>query len=169
MNRTLLDEAWKLLRIAQDACRKLRLDGRGSDISLPHEVRMFTLDFSPEGREGPGELQVTGSGRVEQWFKDARAEWSRGWRPVATCKEYPHRVLIGVPPGGEIVGRLVQHSSRQPIREVFGSGTVFIGYVYYSPPTFELIVLDAERKVVITGGPFFWQPFPQPPQSTEKK
>lgn len=67
--RALLDEAEELLMIARHAMMKDRLEGQGSNCRLPHEVRMFALEFSPEKREGPGALQVNGSGRYEKWRK----------------------------------------------------------------------------------------------------
>lgn len=69
----LLGEAWRLLEAAECALWKMRLDGAGSDISLSHEVRMFALDFSPEGSTGPGALQITGSGRLDKWRAGVRA------------------------------------------------------------------------------------------------
>lgn len=66
-----LREADRLLRIARSACDRTVRD-RGSDVSLPHEARMFALAFSPEGRDGPGALQVRGAGDVYRWFKQAR-------------------------------------------------------------------------------------------------
>ncbi len=68
----LLDEADELLHLAWSAMLKLGLRGCGSDTSLSHEVRMFALAFNEEGREGPGALQVTGSGQYRAWRKAFR-------------------------------------------------------------------------------------------------
>ena len=59
-----LKEADELLRIARTALQKMRLEGLGSDCRLSHEVRMFALEFSRESRDGPGVLQVNGTGRA---------------------------------------------------------------------------------------------------------
>ena len=59
-----LKEADDLLRIARGALWKLGLNGLGSDTRLSHEVRMFALEFSAESRDGPGVLQVNGTGRA---------------------------------------------------------------------------------------------------------
>jgi hypothetical protein len=69
----LLNEADDLLWIASDAMLKMGLRDKGSDCGLPHEVRKFALEFSDEGREGPGALQVRGTGRYRAWIKAARA------------------------------------------------------------------------------------------------
>lgn len=69
--RQVIDDAWRLLAIARSGCDRLVRD-EGSNVRLPHEVRMFALAFSPEGREGPAPLQVTGGGDVYQWFNRAR-------------------------------------------------------------------------------------------------
>jgi hypothetical protein len=55
-------EADRLLRIALHAVFRLGLEGKGSDLGLCHEHRMYALNFSPEKREGPGALQVNGNG-----------------------------------------------------------------------------------------------------------
>lgn len=69
--RALLLEAWELIDIAQSGCRRTVRD-QGSNIGLPHEARMFALNFSAEGRDGPGELQVRGNGRALAWLGRAR-------------------------------------------------------------------------------------------------
>ena len=68
----LVREADDLLGVARGAAMKLGLRDRGSDCRLPHEVRMFALDFSNEGRDGPGALQVRGTGRFLAWRRKAR-------------------------------------------------------------------------------------------------
>ena len=68
-----LKEADDLLRIARGAMWKLRLNGLGSDCRLSHEVRMFALDFSAESRDGPGVLQVNGTGRLQKALASIRA------------------------------------------------------------------------------------------------
>ena len=68
-----VDEASQLLYIAYTAMCKMRLRGKGSDVGLSHEVRMFALEFSDDARDGPGELQVTGTGRYRKW-RDAAHE-----------------------------------------------------------------------------------------------
>lgn len=68
----LLQEADDLLWIASDAMFKMGLRNRGSDWSLPNEVRQFALEFSNEGRDGPGTLQVTGTGRYRAWLVATR-------------------------------------------------------------------------------------------------
>ena len=68
-----LKEADDLLRIARDAMWKLGLNGLGSDCRLSHEVRMFALDFSAESRDGPGVLQVNGTGRLQKALASNRA------------------------------------------------------------------------------------------------
>jgi hypothetical protein len=68
-----LTEADELLGIAWAALLKMRLHGLGSDCSLSHEVRMFALHFSQESRDGPGALQVNGTGDFMKWRKSARA------------------------------------------------------------------------------------------------
>ena len=68
-----LKEADDLLRIARGALRKLGLNGLGSDTRLSHEVRMFALEFSAESRDGPGVLQVNGTGRALNALKSIRA------------------------------------------------------------------------------------------------
>jgi hypothetical protein len=78
VERGLLDEAEELLKTAEWAMCKMRLKGRGSDCRLSHEERMFALDFSPEGRDGPGALQVRGSGKYHAWRKKLRALSSGG-------------------------------------------------------------------------------------------
>lgn len=70
--RALLEEAERLIRLAWNAHSKMGLRDRGSDCRLSHEVRMFALDFSQEGREGPGVLQITGTGRMHKWLKSCR-------------------------------------------------------------------------------------------------
>lgn len=70
--REALNEADDLLRIARYALVKMRLDGLGSDCRLSHEVRMFSLEFSKESRDGPGVLQVNGTGRAHKALKDIR-------------------------------------------------------------------------------------------------
>lgn len=70
--REVIDDAWRLLLIARSGCDRTVRD-RGSDLTLPHEARMFALAFSPEGRDGPAPLQVRGNGQVYGWFKKARA------------------------------------------------------------------------------------------------
>ncbi len=72
-----LNEAWRLLQIARNGCART-VRGRGSDVSLPHEVRMFARAFSPEERDGPGALQVCGTDDVGKWFKQAREAFARG-------------------------------------------------------------------------------------------
>jgi hypothetical protein len=71
--KKLLEEAEDLLRTARAAMLKMGLRDRGSDIGLSHEVRMFALEFSEEGRDGPGALQVRGTGRLTAWLKSVRA------------------------------------------------------------------------------------------------
>jgi hypothetical protein len=68
----LLGEADDLLFIASDAMLKMGLRDKGSDCGLPHEVRRFALEFSNEGRDGPGALQVRGTGRYRAWLTAAR-------------------------------------------------------------------------------------------------
>lgn len=68
----LLDEAEDLLMDAWAAMVKLGLRDRGSDIGLSHEVRMFAAHFSDEGRDGPGALQIRGTGRFRAWIKAHR-------------------------------------------------------------------------------------------------
>ena len=68
-----LKEADDLLRIARGALWKLGLNGLGSDTRLSHEVRMFALEFSAESRDGPGVLQVNGTGRALNALKSIRA------------------------------------------------------------------------------------------------
>ena len=68
----LLREADDLLFIASDAMLKMGLRDKGSDCGLPHEVRRFALEFSNEGRDGPGALQVRGTGRYRAWLTAAR-------------------------------------------------------------------------------------------------
>jgi hypothetical protein len=68
-----LEEADDLLRIARGAMLKLGLNGLGSDCRLSHEVRMFALDFSAESRDGPGVLQVNGTGRLQKALASIRA------------------------------------------------------------------------------------------------
>ena len=68
-----LKEADDLLRIARGAMWKLGLNGLGSDCRLSHEVRMFALDFSAESRDGPGVLQVNGTGRLQKALASNRA------------------------------------------------------------------------------------------------
>jgi hypothetical protein len=70
--RELLREADDLLWVASGAMLKMGLRDRGSDCGLSHEVRMFALEFSKEGRDGPGALQVQGTGRYNKWLKAAR-------------------------------------------------------------------------------------------------
>lgn len=67
----LIAEAEELIRIANTANYALRLEGAGSDCTLKHEVRMFALDYSREGRDGPGALQVRGTGRSWKWIEKA--------------------------------------------------------------------------------------------------
>lgn len=62
-SEALLKEAEDLIRTAWSAMLKMGLRDRGSDIGLPHEVRMFAMKFSEEGRDGPGELQIRGNAR----------------------------------------------------------------------------------------------------------
>lgn len=69
----LLDEAYKLILTAERALRKIGLADRGSDVSLTHEVRMFSRHFSAERRDGPGDLQVQGNGRADKWKRDVHA------------------------------------------------------------------------------------------------
>jgi hypothetical protein len=68
----LLGEADDLLWIASGAMLKMGLRDRGSDCTLPHEVREFSLEFSNEGRDGPGALQVRGTGRYRAWLTAVR-------------------------------------------------------------------------------------------------
>lgn len=70
--KKLLDEAEDLLRIARSAMLKMGLRDRGSDLGLPHEVRMFAAHFSEEGRDGPGALQIRGTGRFWAWLEARR-------------------------------------------------------------------------------------------------
>jgi hypothetical protein len=70
--QALLAEADTLLAIAWGAMVKDRLEGQGNNCRLPHEVRMFALDFSREKRNGPGALQVEGTGRYDRWRRDVR-------------------------------------------------------------------------------------------------
>lgn len=65
-----VQEASNLLRTVRLAIGRLGLRDRGSDLSLPHEVRMVALAFNYEGREGPGELQVKGTGEARQCETD---------------------------------------------------------------------------------------------------
>lgn len=70
---SLLREGWDLVRTARNALLKMGLRDRGSDCGLLHEVRMFSHDFSSEGRDGPGALQVRGNGKAEAWMKAVNA------------------------------------------------------------------------------------------------
>lgn len=67
-----LDEAGELLGIAWSAMLKNGLSCRGDDCRLPHEIRVFALAFSREERDGPGALQVKGTGRFERWDEATR-------------------------------------------------------------------------------------------------
>jgi hypothetical protein len=71
--KRLLKTADELLGVAWGAMLKMGLRDLGSDCSLSHEVRMFALRFSAEGRDGPGVLQVRGTGEFMAWRKKARA------------------------------------------------------------------------------------------------
>lgn len=66
--RALLEEADALIRMARHALMKMGLDGRGNDLSLPHEVRMFARDFSSRDPQGSGSLMATGTGRAREFL-----------------------------------------------------------------------------------------------------
>jgi hypothetical protein len=83
----LLDEAEDLLREAWGAMLKLGLRDRGSDTRLSHEVRMFAAHFSEEGRDGPGALQIRGTGRFRAWLKAHRDARTPGVPPSQAPKE----------------------------------------------------------------------------------
>lgn len=68
----IIKEASNLLWLASWALGKMGLEGHGSDIGLPHELRMFALAFSREERDGPGLLQIRGNGRYDKLMKAIR-------------------------------------------------------------------------------------------------
>ena len=70
-----LEASEELLHTARHAMFKMRLNGRGSDCSLSHEVRMFALAFSYKHRDGPGALQINGTGEVYKYLKSSGKVW----------------------------------------------------------------------------------------------
>lgn len=92
-----LKEADELLRIARTALQKMRLEGLGSDCRLSHEVRMFALEFSRESRDGPGVLQVNGTGRALKCLEALRAALAQA-EPVQPAQVHPE-VAAGLTTG----------------------------------------------------------------------
>lgn len=73
LEQALLDEAWRLLRIAFVALYRLRLIDRGHDCSLPHELREFALAFSEDDTSGKHGQFRSGSGAYRKWREEIRA------------------------------------------------------------------------------------------------
>lgn len=88
------------------------------------------------------------------------------WKPAETC-DTSAKVLIGVPAGGAIVGRLYRTTDGTPVRESFmGVGTVFEGFIYRDISVNRTLVACqyGARICYVEGGPFYWMPYPAPPE-----
>ena len=88
------------------------------------------------------------------------------WRPAETCYT-ASKVLIGVPAGGTVEGRLVRTTDGTPVVERFtGVGTVFEGFIYHDIFYDRTMVQIQYGNTLcyVTGGPFYWKPYPKPPE-----
>lgn len=169
----LLNEAEDLLRTAWAAMLKMGLRDRGSDIRLPHEVRMFAAHFSEEGRDGPGALQILGTGRFRAWSKAhrevrnagvptyVRTEPTQPWTPEH-CRSYPTEAAALLNARGVALGDVSQDATDarryRALRDVFSrpyyfssdTGTNLDAFADKLAAAHGVAVLDAHTKPLHT-------------------